>query len=463
MVALLDGRDLGADRLDHAGALVAEHDRQRVRGRAGDHVPVAVADAARGDPHRHFARTGLGELDVLDRQRPVDLPEDGCAHAGDSISLVTQWIRSPPMRMQAAVLWEPGRPVEVRDVELASPKQGEVLVKVAACGVCASDLHVVDGELPEQLPLVLGHEASGVVVETGAGVERLRAGDHVVLALVPSCGACESCRKGRPSLCELGGRMAATGTLADGTSRLSADGAPLYHFNAVSAFAEYAVVPESVAVPIRQDVALDVAALIGCAVLTGWGAVTRIAGVEKGASVAVWGCGGVGLSTIQAARLAGADTIVAVDTRPEKLDLAERVGATATVEARPSADTGRRVRHATKGGADYAFEAIGRPETIREAWEAVRPGGTAVVVGIPPKGTTVTLDTWGFIAEKSLKGCFLGSALIHEDVPALVDLYAAGDLLLDELVSDRIELAALPAAFDRLRSGDAVRQLVVFS
>ncbi len=367
------------------------------------------------------------------------------------------------MRMQAAVLWEPGRPVEVRDVELASPKQGEVLVKVAACGVCASDLHVVDGELPEQLPLVLGHEASGVVVETGAGVERLRAGDHVVLALVPSCGECDSCRKGRPSLCELGGRMAATGTLADGTSRLSADGAPLYHFNAVSAFAEYAVVPESVAVPIRQDVALDVAALIGCAVLTGWGAVTRIAGVEKGASVAVWGCGGVGLSTIQAARLAGADTIVAVDTRPEKLDLAERVGATATVEARPSADTGRRVRHATKGGADYAFEAIGRPETIREAWEAVRPGGTAVVVGIPPKGTTVTLDTWGFIAEKSLKGCFLGSALIHEDVPALVDLYAAGDLLLDELVSDRIELAALPAAFDRLRSGDAVRQLVVFS
>ena len=215
--------------------------------------------------------------------------------------------------------------------------------------------------------------------------------------------------------------------------------------------------------PIRQDVALDVAALIGCAVLTGWGAVTRIAGVEKGASVAVWGCGGVGLSTIQAARLAGADAIVAVDTRPEKLELAERVGATATVEARPSADTGRRVRHATKGGADYAFEAIGRPETIREAWEAVRPGGTAVVVGIPPKGATVTLDTWGFIAEKSLKGCFLGSALIHEDVPALVDLYAAGDLLLDELVSDRIELAALPAAFDRLRSGDAVRQLVVFS
>ncbi len=366
------------------------------------------------------------------------------------------------MRMQAAVLWEPGRPVDIREVELAAPKEGEVLVKIAACGVCASDLHVVDGDLPEPLPLVVGHEASGVVVETGPGVERLRAGDHVVLALVPSCGECDSCRKGRRNFCELGGRMAATGTLADGTSRLSVEGTPLHHFNSVSSFAEYAVVPESVAVAIRQDVPLEVAALVGCAALTGWGGVTRTAGVEAGASVAVWGCGGVGLSAIQAARLAGASPIVAVDTRPEKLELAERLGATATVQARPSADTGRRVRHATGGGPDYAFEAIGLPETIREAWEAVRPGGTAVVLGLPPKGSTLTIDTWGFINEKTLKGCFLGSAQIDEDVPALVDLFASGDLLLDELVSDRLELAGLPRAFERLRAGDAVRQLVVF-
>jgi S-(hydroxymethyl)glutathione dehydrogenase / alcohol dehydrogenase len=366
------------------------------------------------------------------------------------------------MQMQAAVLWQPGRPVDVREVELAPPQHGEALVRIAACGVCASDLHVVDGDLPEPLPLVLGHEASGVVVETGPGVEGLAAGDHVVVALVPSCGECESCRKGRPNFCELGDRMAATGTLADGTSRLSADGTPLHHFNAVSAFAEYAVVPESCAVPIRRDVPLDVAALVGCAALTGWGAVTRTAGVEPGAAVAVWGCGGVGLITIQAARLAGAGPIVAVDTRPEKLELAERLGATASVLARPTADTSRRVRHATQGGADYAFEAIGRPETIQEAWDALRPGGTAVVVGLPPKGAKVALDTWGFINEKSLRGCFLGSARIQEDVPALVDLFAAGELRLDELVSDRIPLAGLPAAFDRLRAGEAVRQLVVF-
>jgi S-(hydroxymethyl)glutathione dehydrogenase / alcohol dehydrogenase len=366
------------------------------------------------------------------------------------------------MQMQAAVLWEPGRPVDVREVELAPPQHGEALVRIAACGVCASDLHVVDGDLPEPLPLVLGHEASGVVVETGPGVEGLEAGDHVVVALVPSCGECESCRKGRANFCELGDRMAATGTLADGTSRLSAAGTRLHHFNAVSAFAEYAVVPESCAVPIRRDVRLDVAALVGCAALTGWGAVTRTAGVEPGAAVAVWGCGGVGLMTIQAARLAGAGPIVAVDTRPEKLELAERLGATASVLARPTADTARRVRHATQGGADYAFEAIGRPETIQEAWDALRQGGTAVVVGLPPKGSKVALDTWGFINEKSVRGCFLGSARIREDVPALVDLFAAGELRLDELVSDRIPLAGLPAAFDRLRAGEAVRQLVVF-
>ena len=364
--------------------------------------------------------------------------------------------------MQAAVLREVGRPVEILDVELAPPQEGEVLVRIAACGVCASDLHVVDGDLPEPLPLVLGHEASGVVVETGAEVTRVRPGDHVVVALVPSCGECEPCRRGRPNFCELGGRMAATGTLADGTSRLSVGGETLHHFNSVSSFAEHAVVPESVAVPIRQDVALDVAALVGCAALTGWGAVTRTAAIEPGSSVAVWGCGGVGLATIQAARLAGAETIVAVDTRAAKLELAVRLGATETVEARPSADTARRVRHTTGGGADYAFEAIGRAETIREAWDALRPGGTGVVVGLPPKGSSLTIDTWGFINEKTLKGCFLGSAKIDEDVPRIVDLYAAGELRLDELVTDRIPLADLPAAFERLRAGDAVRQLVVF-
>jgi S-(hydroxymethyl)glutathione dehydrogenase/alcohol dehydrogenase len=364
--------------------------------------------------------------------------------------------------MQAAVLWAPGAPVEIREVELVPPRDGEVLVKIAACGVCASDLHVVDGHLPEPLPLVLGHEASGVVVATGPGVDSPQEGDHVVLALVPACGECEACRRGRRNFCELGARMASTGTLADGTSRLSADGRELRHFNSVSSFAEYAVVPASVAVPIRRDVPLDVAALVGCAVLTGYGGVVRTAAVEAGASVAVWGCGGVGQNVVQAARLAGAGPIVAVDTRGESLVLAERLGATHAVDAGATDDPAAAVRELTGGGVDYAFEAIGREPTIRQAWDALRPGGTAVILGLPPKGATVAIDTWGFINEKTLKGSFLGSARIDEDVPRLVDLYAEGALRLEELVSRRIPLAELPQAFERLRAGDGLRQLVVF-
>jgi S-(hydroxymethyl)glutathione dehydrogenase/alcohol dehydrogenase len=365
------------------------------------------------------------------------------------------------MKTQAAVLWEPGRPVEILDVDLASPKEGEVLVKIAACGVCHSDLHVVDGHLPEPLPLVLGHEAAGVVAAVGPGVEQLVRGDHVVLALVPSCGECAECLRGRPNFCELGARMAAAGTLADGTSRLSMNGTLLHHFNSISSFAGHAVVPESAAVKIRDDVALDAVALIGCSVLTGYGAVANTAGVEEGATVAVWGCGGVGANVVQGARLAGAAQIVAVDTRPEKLELARTLGATDTVNA-AEADPVGAVRDLTGGGPDYAFEAVGSERAIQQAWGATRAGGTVVVVGIMPRGRSLTIDPWQFMSEKTLKGTFLGSARIHEDVPRLVDLYQAGELELDRLVSRKLPLPELPEALDRLRAGDVVRQVVVF-
>ena len=366
------------------------------------------------------------------------------------------------MQMRAAVLWQAGMPVEILDVDLAPPREGEALVRIAACGVCHSDLHVVDGHLPEPLPVVLGHEASGLVVETGPGVDRLAPGDHVVLALAPSCGECDACRRGRRRLCELATRMSRTGGLADGTSRLSVDGALLHHFNGVSSFADSAVVPQSAAVPIRKDVPLEAASLVGCAALTGVGAVLNTAEVEAGASVAVFGCGGVGLNVVQGARLAGAETIVAVDTRAEKFELAERLGATATVAAGPDVDAARAVRKLTEGGADYAFEAIGLEPTIREAWRAVRPGGTVVVVGLMPKGSTLTIDPWGFIAEKSIKGCFLGSAQLDVDIPRLIDLYVDGALELDALVSRRLPLGELPEAFDRMRAGEGLRQVVVF-
>jgi S-(hydroxymethyl)glutathione dehydrogenase / alcohol dehydrogenase len=364
--------------------------------------------------------------------------------------------------MRAAVLWEPRRPVEILDVDLAPPRAREVLVKIAASGICASDLHVVDGALPEPMPLVLGHEASGVVVAAGPEVTRVREGDHVVLAIVPSCGDCPACSRGRPTFCELFGAAASTGTLADGTSRLTRGGTTLHHFNSVSAFAEYAVVPESAAVAIRRDVPLETAALIGCAVLTGYGAVTNIARVGAGESVAVWGCGGVGLIAVQAARLAGADPIVAVEVNPQKLELARELGATVLVHAL-EVDAVEAVRAAAGGaGVDYAFEALGREQTIQQAWSSLAPGGTAVVVGMMPKGHLLTIDPWGFISEKNLVGCFLGCPRIEEDVPRLVDLYRAGELKLDEVVSHRLRLDEIGRGLERLRAGTAARQVIVF-
>jgi S-(hydroxymethyl)glutathione dehydrogenase / alcohol dehydrogenase len=256
--------------------------------------------------------------------------------------------------------------------------------------------------------------------------------------------------------------MAASGTLADGTSRLSSNGTTLHHFNSVSSFAGHAVVPASLAVRVRRDVALDTIALVGCAVLTGHGAVVHTAQVNEGATVAVWGCGGVGANIVQAARLAGAVQIVAVDVRPEKLELARSLGATQALRAGPDVDVVAAVKHLTGGGPDFAFEAIGTEETVRQAWAAAGPRGTVVVVGIMPKGSTLTIDPWEFFLEKTLKGSFLGSARIREDIPRIVDLYASGELQLDPLVERRIPLAELPEAFDRLRSGEGLRQLVVF-
>jgi S-(hydroxymethyl)glutathione dehydrogenase/alcohol dehydrogenase len=295
-----------------------------------------------------------------------------------------------------------------------------------------------------------------VVVEAGPGVEHLREGDHVVLALVPSCGECSTCRRGRPTFCELFGQCASDGVLADGTSRLSVDGTTLHHFNSVSSFAEYAVVPESAAVAVRRDVLLQAAALVSCAVVTGFGAVANTAEVEEGATVAVWGCGGVGLNVVQAARL------VAVDTRQKMLELARRLGATDAVRAGEGVHTAAVVQELVPGGVDYAFEAVGREATINEAWAAVRSGGTVVVVGLMPKDSTLTIDPWGFINEKTLKGCFLGTARIERDIPHLVDLAHEGKLELEGLVSRRIRLQELPEAFERLRAGEAARQLVVF-
>lgn len=365
------------------------------------------------------------------------------------------------MKMRAAVLDGVGEAFRVEQVDLEPPRQGEVLVKIAASGLCASDLNAIDGKRHlAPFPAVLGHEAAGTVVECGPGVSRLQPGDPVVLSIVPSCGTCGPCRMSRPNFCTTAGDAMGGGVLFDGSSRLNLGGERLHHFLTVSSFAEYAVVPESGAVALPATMPLDRAALLSCAVLTGHGAVRHTAGVEPGSRVVVYGCGGVGLNIVQGARMAGAERIVAVDVREEKLSLARTVGATDTVNSRTD-DPVAAVQDLI-GGADYAFEALGREETIQQAWGSLAAGGQAVLVGLLRSGSTLTLEADPFVNEQSLKGCYFGSSDIRRDIPALVESYLGGDLFLDELISDRIDLDGLDEAFANLRAGNGARSVLVF-
>lgn len=366
------------------------------------------------------------------------------------------------MRMRAAVLRGVGERLEFGEVELEPPRQGEVLVKIVACGLCASDLNSLTGKRTlSPFPVILGHEAAGVVAETGPGVTRLCSGDRVVISIVPFCGRCAMCRQGRPNYCTTASRAMSEGNLMDGSSRLTLDGHRLNHFLAVSSFAEYAVVPESGVVAVDAAMPLDRAALIGCAVLTGFGAVHNTAHVPPGASVAVFGCGGVGLNVIQGARIAGAEPIVAVDVHEAKLLLAHELGATHTLNAR-TVDAPAAVREISAGGVDYAFEAAGRPETVEQAWASLAIGGEVVVVGLMGTGQRLTLDAGPLIDEKRIRGCYLGSSRVATDVPALVRRYLSGELRLDAMISRVIGLDEINEGCERLRAGEEARQLLRF-
>jgi S-(hydroxymethyl)glutathione dehydrogenase / alcohol dehydrogenase len=365
------------------------------------------------------------------------------------------------MKTRAAVLYEAGQPAVIEEITLDSPHQGEVLVRMEAAGVCHSDLHVRDGTIPEPLPIVLGHEGTGVVVEVGLGVTGLQPGDRVVLTLVPACGSCYFCRRGEPHLCSISGAMAARGVLRDGTSRLRRGDQTLHHFNAVSCFSEYVVVPQEGAVKIPHDIPVEIAALLGCAVVTGVGAVERTAGVRPGESVAVIGCGGVGLNVIQAASLSGANPVIAIDIRSDKIELAKTFGASHGVNAREQ-DAAAAVLEITEHGVDWAFEVIGNPRTIEQAWELIRAGGTVVVVGLSPKGSTVSLPAFDFISEKNIRGCFYGSSHFRADVPMILSRLQAGRMRLDGMVSQSVPLEELEAAFSRLRNGEGVRTILRF-
>jgi S-(hydroxymethyl)glutathione dehydrogenase / alcohol dehydrogenase len=368
----------------------------------------------------------------------------------------------PVLEMRAAVLREPGRPVGVETVTLAPPRRGEVLVRVAAAGVCHSDVHLADGLLGGgRFPMVLGHEGAGVVEAVGDGVDSLTIGDHVAFCFVPSCGSCGACRAGRRTLCETAGRFGVAGMLMDGTSRLRADdGTVLQHGLMVACFAQFAVVPAAGAVRLPSSIPLWQAALLGCGVVTGVGAVNR-AGLRVGASVCVIGCGGVGLQVIAGAKLAGAGTIVAVDLDSGKLELALRRGATHALRAAERAHVVEEVMALTGGGVEHAFEVVGRPETIRQAWDVLAPGGTATVVGVAPVGVEVALPAIEFLSEKTITGSYYGSSDVHASLGRLVQLVVDGRLDLGEVVSDVIALEDVEAALGRLRRGEGARSVIV--
>jgi len=366
------------------------------------------------------------------------------------------------MRIRAAVLSEPRQPLVIEEVELAPPHDDEVLVRVAAAGVCHSDVRLADGELGAgRWPMVMGHEGAGVVEAVGAAVTHVAPGDHVGFCIVPACRACAECSAGRFHLCLPAGENGPRGVLMDGTSRLGrADGTVLQHALMTACFAEYAVVAGATAVPLPRELPLWQASLLGCGVVTAFGAVRNAARIAAGESAAVIGCGGVGLQVIAALRLAGAYPIVAVDLDPSKLDLALTRGATDAVQS-GSATTAARVIRITGRGADHAFEVVGRPDTMRLAWDCLRPGGTAVVVGLAPQGVEVALPAIEFLSDKGIRGSYYGSGDAASDLPRLAELALSGELDLASVVTSVEPLEAVDGALDRLRRGEGARTVLV--
>jgi S-(hydroxymethyl)glutathione dehydrogenase/alcohol dehydrogenase len=362
--------------------------------------------------------------------------------------------------MLAAVLHEHNRPFAIEDVELAPPGAEEVEVRLHASGVCRSDWNTLTGATPNPLPAVLGHEGAGIVERVGERVTSVAPGDHVVLSWLPACGRCTYCAAGRPTLCDVATPALLAGTLLDGAVRLSLDGRPVHHYSFLSTFAERAVVPEASCVRIRPDAPMRVAALVGCAVVTGIGAVINRARVAPGTSVAVFGAGGVGLSAVQGAQLAGATRIVAVDPMPARRDLALELGATDVVDP-ADGDAAAAVRDLTSGGADTAIEASGAEGSAATAYAAVRRGGTLVCVGIPHAGAEVSLPGPDLVRdEKIVTGSLYGSCRPHLDMPLVLDLHMAGRLQLDRLVGAIHPLQEIDRAFADMRAGVGGRSLI---
>ncbi len=359
--------------------------------------------------------------------------------------------------MQAALLETSPGALVIGEVVLDRPESREVLIRTVAAGCCHSDLHFMDGTFPYPTPTVLGHESAGVVEAVGADVTHVAPGDHVITCLSAFCGQCDWCVSGRPHLCT----QTAIRRQPGRPPRLSRDGQPVFQFLELSSFAEQMLVHEGAVVKIREDMPLDRAALIGCGVTTGLGAVFNTAGVRPGQTVAVIGCGGVGLSAIQGAAIAGAERIIAVDTVSSKLDLARTMGATDTVDA-TEGDPVAAALDLSHGGVDHAFEAIGLASCAQQAFAMLARGGTATVIGMIPPGQVVEIPGFDLLSEKRIQGSRMGSNRFRLDIPHYVEMYLAGRLNLDDLVSNRLPLSEINSAFAAMKTGQIARDVIVF-
>ena len=359
--------------------------------------------------------------------------------------------------MKAAVFREINQPMEIEEIQISKPGPREVLIRTVAAGVCHSDLHFFNGTYPGIRPMVLGHESAGVVEQVGADVHYVKPGDHVITCLSVFCGHCEYCLTGHMSLCQ----EPETRRTSDDEPRISHAGQPMGQFANLGSFAEYMLVHEHAVAKIRPDMPLDRAALIGCGVTTGVGAVIHTAKVEPGSTVAVIGCGGVGLSCINGAAIAGASRVIAVDMVASKLDLARKFGATDVVNAKDT-NAIEAVKEMTGGGVHYSFEAIGLKSTAEQAFGMLRNGGTATVIGMIPPGHMVSLHGADFLFEKKIQGSFMGSNRFRVDMPRFVELYLQGKLHLDDLVSSRIRLDDINDAMAALNTGEIARNVIMF-
>ena len=358
--------------------------------------------------------------------------------------------------MKAAVLREVGKPLQIEDIRISKPGPREVLIRTAAAGVCHSDLHFIEGKYPHPLPAVLGHESAGVVEAIGSDVRTVKVGDHVITCLSAYCGHCESCLTGRMSLCV----SPDTKREQSDEPRLTSAKGPMLQYLNLSSFAEQMLIHEHACVAIRKDMPLDRAALIGCGVMTGVGAVIHTSNVRPGDTVAVLGCGGVGLAAVNGAAMAGAGRIIAIDMSPGKENLAKSMGATDFVMGGP--DAVKEVMEMTAGGVQHSFEAIGLAVTAEQSFNMLRRGGTANIIGMIPVGQTISLMGAAFLSEKRIQGSLMGSNRFPVDMPRLVDAYMAGKLHLDDMISRRIRLDQVNEAFEEMKTGAVARSVIVF-